>query len=300
MDNIINKPINADCFDIFPKIKDNSIDLIFCDLPYGTTNLNWDKNIPLNDYIIVNKRGKNIVMYKDEFILYNSLYSNESAKYWLDYFNENKTLGLWTHYNRIIKDNGAILLYGQTPFDKSLGNSNINLLRYEWIWEKTQATGHLNSRKMPMKAHESILVFYKKLPTYNYMKTYGHIKKVSSAKNRASCIERRNNTNNIYNNEYADKVSDYSSTERYPRSVLKFATDKQKSTIHKTQKPLKLTEYMIKTYSNENDLVLDNCAGSFVLAEACNNLNRNWICIEKDKPSYEKAIKERKLYEFKK
>ncbi len=131
-----------------------------------------------------------------------------------------------------------------------------------------------------MKAHENILIFYDKLPTYNYQKTTGHIRKVSSAKNRAACIERRNNTDNIYNNEYADKVDDYDSTERYPRDVLKFASDKQKSALHKTQKPLALIEYFIKTYTNEGDVVLDNTAGVATTFVGCDNLNRECIVIE--------------------
>lgn len=189
---------------------------------------------------------------------------------------------LWVEYNRIIKPNGAILLFAQTPFDKVLGSSNLNMLRYEWIWEKTQATGHLNAKKMPMKAHENILVFYNKLPTYNPIMTTGHVRKVSSAKNRAECITRRNDTDNIYNNEYPDKVSDYDSTIRYPRSVLKFKTDKQTSNLHKTQKPVALLEYLIKTYSNDGDLILDNVAGSGTTGVACINLNRKYILIEKD------------------
>jgi site-specific DNA-methyltransferase (adenine-specific) len=99
---------------------------------------------------------------------------------------------MWLEYERIIKPNCPILLFAQTPFDKVLGASNLPLLKYEWIWEKTQATGHLNAKKMPMKAHENILVFYKNLPTYNPQMTDGHIRKVSSAKNRATCIDRRN------------------------------------------------------------------------------------------------------------
>lgn len=258
---ILNTPINDDCFNVFPSIADKSVDLIFCDLPYGSTNCSWDSVLDLES--------------------------------------------LWAQYNRIIKDDGVILLYAQTPFDKVLGASNLKMLRYEWIWEKTQATGHLNAKRMPMKAHENILVFYKDKPskvgnksferTFNYIKTYGHKRKVSSAKNRGACISRRNDTDNIYNNEYPDKIEGYDSTERFPRSVLKFKSDKQKSTLHKTQKPLALTEYIIKTYSNEEDVVLDNCAGSFVVAEACNTLKRNWICIEKDTKIFNNAIKERKL-----
>jgi DNA modification methylase len=144
---------------------------------------------------------------------------------------------------------------------------------------------------MPMKAHENILVFYKKLPTYNPIMTHGHIRKVSKAINRAKCIERRNNTDNIYNNEYADKVDDYDSTTRYPRSVVVFSTDKQTLNLHKTQKPLDLIEYFIKSYSNEGDLVLDNVAGSGTVGEACENLNRQYILMEKDIVSYNKIVK---------
>jgi len=194
---------------------------------------------------------------------------------------------LWLHYNRIIKDNGVIALTSQTPFDKVLGVSNIKMLKYEWIWEKTQATGHLNSKRMPMKSHENILIFYKKQPTYNPQKTFGHVRKVSSAKNRKVCINRRNNTDNIYHNENGDNVNDYDSTERFPRDVLKFSSDKQKSNLHKTQKPLKLMEYFVKTYTNENDTILDNTAGSGTTGLACKNLNRNYIMIEKDKEIFE-------------
>lgn len=198
---------------------------------------------------------------------------------------------LWIHYERIIKDNGVILLFSQTPFDKVLGCSNLKLLRYEWIWEKTQATGHLNSKKMPMKAHENILVFYKKLPTYNPIKTEGHVRKVSSAKNRAACIIRRNDTDNIYNNEYPDKVNDYDSTSRFPRDVIQFKTDKQTSNLHKTQKPLDLMKYFIRTYTNENDLVLDNCMGSGTTCLAAKELNRKFIGIEKEEDIFIKTCK---------
>lgn len=231
--NIIYK---GDCLDIMPKyIDDKSIDMIFCDLPFGTTNCKWDSIIDLSK--------------------------------------------LWVEYERIIKNNGAIVLFAQTPFDKVLGYSNLKLLRYEWIWEKTQATGHLNSKKMPMKAHENILVFYKKLPTYNPQKTSGHIRKVSKAEHKVNCVE-----SEIYNK--ANNYSSYDSTERFPRSVLTFASDKQKSKLHPTQKPLALIEYMIKTYSNEGDVILDNAAGSGTTGLGCKNLNRKYIMIEKDEKYY--------------
>lgn len=188
----------------------------------------------------------------------------------------------WKEANRILTKNGVVVATAQFPFTAALAMSNISDLRYEWIWEKTQATGHLNSKRMPMKSHENILIFYKKLPTYNPQMTSGHVRKVSSAKNRAACINRRNNTDNIYNNEYPDKVKDYDSTERYPRDVIKFASDKQKSTLHKTQKPVALLEYLIKTYTNEGDIVLDPCFGSNTTGFVCKNINRNYIGIEKD------------------
>lgn len=199
---------------------------------------------------------------------------------------------LWEQYERIIKDNGAIVLFAQTPFDKVLGASNLKLLRYEWIWEKTQATGHLNSKRMPMKSHENLLVYYKNLPVYNPQMSYNHVRKVSKAVNRATCIERRNDTDNIYNNEYPDRVNDYDSTERYPRSVIKFPSDKQTSNLHKTQKPLALLEYLVKTYTNEGDLVLDSTAGSGTTGHACLNLNRSFILIEKEQ-KYIDIINER-------
>ncbi len=180
---------------------------------------------------------------------------------------------LWEHYNRVIKPNGAILLFSQTPFDKMLGASNINMLRYEWIWEKTTATGHLNSKKCPMKAHENILVFYKALPVYNPQLTCGHPP-----------------VNNY--TKYQDDGSNYGRTKvgisgggattRYPRSVLVFATDKQKTAYHPTQKPVALLEYMIKTYTNEGDMVLDNTMGSGSTGIACINTNRDFIGIEKE------------------
>jgi site-specific DNA-methyltransferase (adenine-specific) len=191
---------------------------------------------------------------------------------------------LWIHYERVIKDNGAIVLFAQTPFDKVLGCSNLKLLKYEWIYEKTQATGHLNAKKMPMKSHENILIFYKKLPTYNPIKTKNHKRKVSTAHHK-----RNTSTGEIYGK--CDNFSDYDSTERYPRSVQVFASDKQKLNLHSTQKPLALCEYLIKTYTNEGDLVLDNVCGSGTTGVAAKRLNRNFILMEKDEEIYNIAKK---------
>lgn len=189
---------------------------------------------------------------------------------------------LWNQYERIIKDNGAIVLFAQTPYDKTLGNSNLKLLRYEWIWEKPSATGFFNAKKMPMKAHENILVFYKRLPIYNPQKTIGH-KPVHSYTKRTS------DGSNYGESQVG--ISGGGSTERYPRSVLKFSTDKQKSSLHPQQKPLALCEYIIKTYTNECDIVLDSCMGSGTIGEACKNINRDYIGIEKEKCFFEIAQK---------
>jgi DNA modification methylase len=239
----INKLYLGDCLEIMPNtIDDKSVDLILCDLPYGTTNCKWDTIIDLNK--------------------------------------------LWVEYKRVIKPNGAILLFAQTPFDKVLGSSNLGMLRYEWIWEKTQATGHLNAKKMPMKSHENILVFYNKKPTYNPQKTTGH-KPINSY---TKYVKTQNNTE-IYG-KVKKEISGGGETDRYPRSVLKFPSDKQTSCLHSTQKPLALCEYFIKTYTNEGDLVLDNTAGSGTTGLVAKNLNRNYILIEKDE-TYFKVIEER-------
>jgi len=168
-------------------------------------------------------------------------------------------------------------------------------LRYEWIWEKTQATGGMNSKRMPMKAHENVMVFYKKTPDYYPIKTFGHVRKVSSAKNRAACIVRRNEKESyLYNKEYADKVEDYDSTERYPRSVIEFPSDKQKLALHETQKPEALLEYIVKTYTKEGDIVVDPCRGSNTTGVVCDRLGRGYYGIENDEYYYNIGILRRK------
>ena len=181
---------------------------------------------------------------------------------------------LWEQYDRIIKDNGAIVLTAQTPFDKVLGCSNLKLLRYEWIWEKTTSTGFLNAKKMPMKAHENILVFYKKLPKYNPQKTTGHIRKVSSAEHKIG--------SKVTSNYGEHGLTGYDSTERYPRSIQVFPTDRQKTAVHPTQKPVALFEYLVKTYTDEGETVLDNVMGFGTTAVACINTDRNYIGFEMD------------------
>lgn len=236
--------ICGDCLVEMQKIKDKSINMVFCDLPYGTTAKNeWDTIIPFDK--------------------------------------------LWEQYNRIIKDNGAIVLWSQMPFTAQLIMSNPEMFRYEWIVEKTSATGFLNAKKMPMKAHENVLVFYKKLPTYNPQMTHGHQRKVSKAEHKVNCKK---------TTDYGEHgLTTYDSTDRYPRDVLKFSWDKQNEALHPTQKPITACEYFIKTYTNEGDLVLDNCMGSGSTGIACRNLGRDFIGIEVSE-EYFKIAKDRIEY----
>ena len=270
----INSILNIDCLEGMKKIDDKSIDLIFPDLPYGTTNCDWDSTIPLNDYVII----KNKILYEREYLLHCYQNKNKSFEYCRDWFNENKQVGLWSHYERIIKDSGVIALWAQSPFDKELVSSNKRLYRYEWIIEKTKATGHLNAKKMPMKAHESILIFYKKLPKYNPQMTEGHDPVHSYTKHTTD--------GNCYGNTKVG-ISGGGSTQRYPRDVLKFSWDTQKNNLHNCQKPVEACEYIIKTYTDEGYLILDNTAGSMTTAIAAINTGRKYICMEKDKEIFE-------------
>lgn len=190
--------------------------------------------------------------------------------------------GMWKALSNIRHKNTPVVLTSQTPFDKVLGYSNLDELKYEWIWEKTHPTGHLNAKKKPLKAHENVLVFYTKPPTYNPQKTSGHVRKTSKP---------RHDNCDIYGKQDRSQLS-YDSTDRYPRSVLVFASDKQKSNLHPTQKPVGLMEYLIKTYTNPGDTVLDFCMGSGTTGVACQNTERKFIGIEKDE-KYFKIAKER-------
>lgn len=169
-------------------------------------------------------------------------------------------------------------------FTAELMLSNKPMWKYNIIWEKTQPTGFLNAKKMPLRNHEDICVFYKKHPTYNPQKTVGHTRKVSKAEHKAGCKS---------TSDYGEHgLTSYDSTERYPVSVWKYAKDTQKSALHPTQKPLALIEELVKTYTNKGDLVLDSCMGSNTTGLACKNLNRKFIGIEKD-PEYFEIAKKR-------
>lgn len=227
--------ICGDCLEEMKKIPDGSVDLILCDLPYGTTRNKWDSVIPLEP--------------------------------------------LWEEYKRIVKTNGAILLFGQTPFDKVLGASNLDMLKYEWIWQKGQATGHLNAKKAPMKGHENILVFYSKLPTYNPQWTIGKPYTTTRSTQSGNYGAQR------------DNITTVSDGRRYPVDVVKFSRGGADRHLHPTQKPVALLEYLIRTYTNEGEVVLDNCMGSGSTCIAAINTGRKYIGIEKDKRYFDIANK---------
>lgn len=222
----------GDCLELMRDIPDGSIDMILCDLPYGTTKNKWDSVIPFEP--------------------------------------------LWEQYNRVIKDNGAIVLFSQMPFTVDLVASNYKDFRYEWIWEKLSASGHLNANRMPMKKHENILVFYKKLPTYNPQFTEGKPYVATYSTHSSNYGKQKDNITTINDGK------------RYPVDIIKFSNDRG---LHPTQKPVELLEYLIKTYTNEGEVVLDNCMGSGSTCVACVNTNRHYIGFEKEPKYYDIACK---------
>ena len=222
----------GDCLELMRDIPDGSIDMILCDLPYGTTKNKWDIVIPFEP--------------------------------------------LWEQYNRVIKDNGAIVLFSQMPFTVDLVASNYKDFRYEWIWEKLLASGHLNANRMPMKKHENILVFYKKLPTYNPQFTEGKPYVATYSTHSSNYGKQKDNITTINDGK------------RYPVDIIKFNNDRG---LHPTQKPVELLEYLIKTYTNEGEIVLDNCMGSGSTCVSCVNTNRHYIGFEKEPKYYDIACK---------
>lgn len=225
--------IQGDCLEVMKNIPSASVDMILCDLPYGTTRNKWDTCLNL---------GK-----------------------------------LWEQYKRIIKDNGVVCLFSQMPFSATLVTSNPEMFRYEWIVEKDNATGFLNANRMPMKAHENILVFYKKLPTYNPQ--MGRGKPYVRGKNR--------DTSSYGSFSSPEKVN--AEGTRYPRDVIYARWGSFIKTLHPTQKPVPLLEYLIKTYTNEGDTVLDNCMGSGSTGVACVNTKRDFIGVELDENYFDIA-----------
>jgi site-specific DNA-methyltransferase (adenine-specific) len=189
---------------------------------------------------------------------------------------------LWTEYNRVIKDSGAIALFGREPFSSKVRLSNENNYRYDWIWEKSKATNFLFAKQMPLIAHEDIMIFYNKLPTYNPQKTKGKpYNKGFEKRSEIEAVGKIGNGNLIINE----------SGDRNPRSVIYFRTAESEGKFHPTQKPISLMEYLILTYSNENDTILDNTFGSCTTGIACINTNRNFIGIENNMDYFNTSLK---------
>ena len=228
----------GDCLDLMPSIPSKSVDMILCDLPYGTTACEWDSIID---------------MYR-----------------------------LWAEYERVIKDNGAIVLTANSHFVFTLHASNPKIYRYNWIWIKSKAANFLQAQKAPLRKHEFVLVFYKKMPSYNPQKY------IAEAYNKGKRKASQTDAFSAFNPTIVK-----SDGERFPTDIIYFPTAESEgleSLSHPTQKPVALFEYLIKTYTNENDLVLDNCSGSGTTAIACMNTNRRFICMEKDETYHRKSL----------
>lgn len=181
---------------------------------------------------------------------------------------------LWEHYERIIKDRGNIVLTNSEPFGSALRMSNLKMYRYDLIWDKTRGTDPMNAKHRPMRSHENISVFYKKKGVYNPQMI--PLDKPDVRKNN------KTTTSSLWN-ENGGIITSKVYTKRYPISIISFSNSNQKDKIHPTQKPLDLFEWLIKTYSNEGDLILDNTAGGMTTGLAAENLHRRWICIEKER-----------------
>lgn len=237
MSNI--KLYNGDCLEIMKDIPDKSVDMILCDLPYGTTACKWDTIIPFDK--------------------------------------------LWEQYNRIIKDNCAIVLFGREPFTAKLIYSNIKCYKHKWVWNKKQSGSFMNAKYMPLQIEEDIVVFCKNGAKVRYFPIMrkGKMRMRGGAKKPCECFNGLTNIKTSYSDEY------------FPTNILDIPNCSNKGkNQHPTQKPVKLLEYLIKTYSNENDWVLDNCMGSGSTGVACVNTNRKFIGIESDE-GYFNVSKER-------
>ena len=240
-----NKIYNMDCLEGMKDIPSKSIDCIICDLPYE----------------VLNKGNKNaqwdVVIPMDR---------------------------LWEQYERVIKDNGAIILFGQGMFTATMMMSNPEMWRYNLIWKKgNRPTGFLNSKRMPLRCHEDIMVFYKQLPTYNPQMIPGAV-------NHTRGTMKGKVKNQCYGVFDPSKCDDDLSGMKYPISIIDIEKEHDSTVFHPTQKPVELIEWLIKTYTNEGEVVLDNCMGSGTTAVACQNTGREFIGFELNKEYYDKSI----------
>lgn len=232
----------GDCLELMKDIPNGSIDMVLCDLPYGTTACKWDSVIPFEP--------------------------------------------LWKEYERIIKTNGAILLFGTQPFTTELILSNRKLFKYDMVWCKDKPADFGNGNIKPLRYHETICVFYTKTPTYN---------KQFESRKGTGYSRAKYPVNYINNSEHKfgmkDGSFDYANKDRMIGTVIDITTGARGSIKHPTVKPVPLFEHLIKTYTNEGELVLDNTAGSCTTAIAALNTNRNYICMEKEERYYNIGLK---------
>lgn len=249
------------------------------ELPYGTTQNKWDSTLPLNDYIELNIKNKSIKFNKEEFKIY-CFENKKTIDYFNEYWLENSKSGLWSQYKRILKDNCPVVLFGAQPFTTELIKSNMCDFKYDWIWAKTKGTGHLNAKKQPLRDKEDILVFYEKQCKYNPQ--FGKGEPYDGSK-RAGL---KHQTSSYGEHGQHRELND---GKRYPRQIIKFNIVGRGS-MHPTQKPVDLLEYLIKTYTDEDATVLDNCMGVGSTAVACINTKRNFIGFELDKKYYDISI----------
>ncbi len=240
--------MQGDCLLLMEKIKDKSIDMILCDLPYGITNNSNDIRLPFEE--------------------------------------------LWKHYKRIIKDNGIIILFAQGKFYIDLVMSNIKMFRYDLIWDKVLKTGFLNANRQPLRQHEQLAIFYKKQPQYNPQFTKG-----KALHGKGKSFKNKKITNNNYGKFNSIEDIRKGCTDKYPTSILKFKKSHPSISKHPTEKPVELLEYLIKTYTSENDVVLDNCMGCGSVGIASVKQHRNFIGIEKSKQYFDVA-KDRIIKEY--
>lgn len=228
--------MQGDCLELMKSLPDASVDLILCDLPYGTTQCKWDIVLP--------------------FEL------------------------LWAAYRRIIKPAGSIVLTASQPFTSALGASNLSWLRYSWVWEKARPTDFLNAKKKPLKGFEDVLVFAPRLGVYNPQDTISIDRTVSNTGTKAGGRNgRKENDDQSFHGGLKGETYRQTVT-GYPRGIVRFAQDA--SALHPTQKPVALMEYLVRTYTNEGDVVLDNCMGSGTTGVACMNTGRRFIGMELD------------------
>ena len=236
--------MHGDCLELMKDIPDGSVDMILCDLPYGTTACKWDTVIPFEP--------------------------------------------LWEQYRRVAKRNAAIVLTASQPFTTALIASNYRDFRYCMVWDKVnRATGYGNANKMPLKRHEDVAVFYRALPTYNPQKTKGEPYVASRGDRNA-----RDTRPGVYAGGGLHATVTVNVGDRFPVSILPIKADvKTGHGLHPTQKPTPLMEYLISTYTNEGETILDNCMGSGTTGVACVNTNRRFIGIEQDDKYFDIARK---------